>query len=346
MAWRPVSLLLTAALCLSAPASAEEAAPARVETTAPAKAETPASNAETPAAKTTEREGRPGQPSVEDVVPGRFGMVPDAAYGAFQRGLYITALKLALAKAKEGDAAAQTLAAVIYSRGLGVPRDEEEAAKWYGKAAAQGDPHAEFQYALMLIDGTVVPKNLDRAYKLMKDAADHGNHLAEFNLAQMMLDRNAGGVEEAVVYYERAAEAGVADAQYAMAEVYANGAAGKPKDDEKARMWLERAARKNYDTAQLELGTWLVQGRGGEADPQAGFGWLERAAQGGNVAAQNRLAKLYVAGIGTEPDAIAAAAWYVLAHRAGLVDPEMEDFMNGLTDEQREEAIERANRLR
>src|SRR5690606_18387618 len=125
------------------------------------------------------REARPGQPSIEEVAPGRFGKVPDAAYGAYQRGLYITALKLALPRARDGDAAAQTLAAEIYSRGLGVPVDEQAAAKWYGKAAAQGDPHAEFQYALMLIDGTVVPKDLERAYKLMKDAADHGNHLAE-----------------------------------------------------------------------------------------------------------------------------------------------------------------------
>ena len=41
-------------------------------------------------------------------------------------------------------------------------------------------------------------------------------------------------------------------------------------------------------------------------------------------------------GIGTEPDPIAAAAWYILARRAGLVDPEMDDFLDGLTDEQTE----------
>src|SRR5690606_30753191 len=136
--------------------------------------------------------------SIDDVTPGRFGKVPDAAFGAYQRGLYITALKLALPRAEEGDAAAQTLAAELHSRGLGAARDEKEAAKWYGKAAAQKDPAAEFQYALMLIDGSVVPKDIDRAYAMMKDAADHGNHLAEFNLAQMILDREAGdgGIEK------------------------------------------------------------------------------------------------------------------------------------------------------
>ena len=55
------------------------------------------------------------------VDPDRFGAPPtDAAYGAFQRGLYMTALNLALPRAEAGDPAAQTLAAEILSRGLGV----------------------------------------------------------------------------------------------------------------------------------------------------------------------------------------------------------------------------------
>ena len=87
------------------------------------------------------------------------------------------------------------------------------------------------------------------------------------------------------------------------------------------------AARQNFDTAQVDLGTWLIEGSGGPRDLKAGFGWMKRAADGGNVAAQNRLAKLYMGGIGTDPDPIDAAAWYFIARRAGLIDPEMEDFL-------------------
>src|SRR5690606_29526735 len=151
---------------------------------------------------------------------------------------------------------------------------------------------------------------------------------------------------EAVTWYERAAEAGLADAQYAMAQALSTGFGGRERDETEARRYLELAARQNYDTAQLDLGTWLVEGRGGEADPEAGFGWLKRAAEGGNVAAQNRLAKLYRAGVGTDADPVAAAAWHVLARRAGLVDPIMEDLLQGLTEEQRKAAIEEANDLR
>lgn len=280
--------------------------------------------------------------------PRRFGNAPDAAFGAYQRGLYITAFNLAKPRAEEGDDAAQTLIAEIYARGLGIRRDPEQAAKWYMRAAEQGNPEAQFQYALLLIDGRFVEKDEDQAFALMEDAANAGNLYAQFNFAQMLLDRRPNGenLERAIGFYEEAARAGLADAQYAMAQVYAGGAGGRTQDDAAARLWLARAAHQNYDTAQLELGTWLVQGRGGDADAQAGFGWLNRAALGGNIAAANRLAKLYRAGVGTEPDTIAAAAWYVLARRAGLVDPEMDVFLEGLTDSERRDAIAQANRLR
>jgi TPR repeat protein len=90
----------------------------------------------------------------------------------------------------------------------------------------------------------------------------------------------------------------------------------------------------------------MMAGKGGPKNAAEGFGWLLRAARGGNVAAQNDVSKHYMEGIGVEPDTKAAASWYMLARRAGLVDPIMEDFLDGLTDDEIKEALERANRLR
>lgn len=281
--------------------------------------------------------------------PNRFGEKRiDAAYGAFQRGLYTTALNLALPRARAGDPAAQTLVAEILSRGLGIARNDAEAAKWYALASEQGIPEAQFQYALILLDGRYAPKDPKGAYALMEAAAEAGNALAQFNFAQMLVEREPGetGMKKAVAYYERAASGGVADAQYAMSQIYANGVGGKQVNDAEARRFLVLAARQSYDTAQLDLGAWLIEGRGGPRDQKAGFGWLKMAAEGGNVAAQNRLAKLYMTGIGVDPDSNAAAAWYILARRAGLTDPEMDDFMRGLTDAEQKKALETANRLR
>ena len=72
---------------------------------------------------------------------------------------------------------------------------------------------------------------------------------------------------KAVAYYQRAAEAGLADAQYAMSQIYANGVGGKKRDEVEARRWLALAARQNFDTAQLDLGTWLVEGTRRRARP-------------------------------------------------------------------------------
>ncbi|MFC5385638.1 tetratricopeptide repeat protein [Aquamicrobium segne] len=277
--------------------------------------------------------------------PARFGRRVDDAYGAYQRGLYKTAYNLALPRAQNGDPAAQVLLAELLARGLGVPLDARQAAKWYEAAAERGVPEAQFQYALMLLDGNFVPQDKKQAYALMQAAAEAGNALAQFNFAQLLVKENPEDLSLAVDYYERAAEAGVADAQYALAQIYANGVGGRQQDDIKAREWLEKAARQNFDTAQLDLAQWFIEGRGGARDYKQGFSWMQLAANGGNVAAQNRLAKLYVAALGTDPDPVLAAAWYIVARRAGLIDPEMEGYLEGLTKEELQQSVQRANRL-
>jgi TPR repeat protein len=344
MRWRlPFSLPFLLATALAA--AAEPAALPQDKPQAATAAEKPIATPLPQPATTAE----PGPlPSADAIDPQRFGARPaDAAYGAFQRGLYKTAYNLALVRAKNGDPAAQVLVAEILSRGLGVPLNAAEAAKWYAAAAEQGMPEAQFQYALMLLDGRFVKKDQKQAHALMQAAAEAGNRLAQFNFAQLLVEEDSGdaGLARAVPYYERAAATGLADAQYAMAQIYANGVGGKTRDDTRARLLLAQAALQNYDTAQFDLGGWLLDGRGGKRDLKAGFNWTKRAADGGNVAARNRLAKLYMGGIGTEPDSILAGAWYILARRAGLSDPEMDDFMDGLTDEETKQALQRANRL-
>lgn len=308
---------------------------------------TPAKKGDRPIANPLPQPATTTEPAT-NVDPARFGgRPPDAAYGAYQRGLYKTAYNLALERAEKGDAPAQTLVAEILARGLGMPADAAEAAKWYQRAAEQGVPEAQFQYALILIDGRQVKKDEKKAQVLLQAAAEAGNPLAQFNLAQLLIQKDPGetNLARAVVYYQKAAETGLADAQYAMAQIYANGVGGKTKDDTEARRLLVLAAQKNYDTAQLDLGQWLIDGRGGKRDLKSGFNWTKRAAEGGNVAAQNRLAKLYEGGIGVDPDLVTAAAWFIVARRAGLSDPQMDDFMQGLDEEQTKQALQKANRL-
>ena len=272
----------------------------------------------------------------------------DEAFGAYQRGYYLTAMDKALPRAQLGDPAAQTLIAEILSQGLGVKRDMKNAAFWYGKAAEGGDPAAMFKYALLLMEGNNVTRDKAKADEYMRKAADAGNSSAEFNWAQTLVADNPGdkGLKLALPYYEKAGEQGVADAQYAVAQIYQQ-VPDLPEDKKQlAREWMARAARAGFDTAQLDIGIWLVNGVGGPKDYVRGFEWLKIAANRGNVAAQNKLAHLYINALGTAPDPIEAAKWYVLSRRAGLSDPSLEDFYLGIEDDQQKAAIEAANKFR
>ena len=293
------------------------------------------------------------QPASTDAMPAfnenRFGgKVADPAFGAFQRGLYLTAFNLGMERAKAGDPAAQTLVAEIYARGLGVKADQKQAAHWYGLAAEKGENEAQFRYAAMLLQGIYVTKDAKKAEALMKKAAEAGNAMAQFNYGQMLMMRSPGmkGVDEAAPWFQKAADAGLADGQYAVSQILANGTTDVKRDEIKAREYLLLAARKNYDTAQLDLATWLVEGRGGERNYDAGFRWMLTAARGGNVAAMARTARLYRDGIGTDGNSVEAAAWYILARRSKLYAKDLDSFMDGLTDEEIQQAISRANNLR
>lgn len=272
----------------------------------------------------------------------------DEAYGHYQRGEYVQALSKALTRAQNGDASAQTLVAEMMSRGFGIARDDKTAAFWYEQAAKGGDPVAMFKYALLLMEGKLAKHDKTLADDYMRRAAEAGNAEAEFNWAQILVSQAPGsnGLHAALPFYEKSAQKGVADAQYAVAQLYFNLKDIPPEKKASARDWLTRAAKAGFDTAQVDLGIWLVNGTGGERNLEEGFRWLYGAAQRGNVVAQNKVAHLYIQALGTKPDPVEAAKWYVLSRRAGLKDPGLEDFYLGIEEDQQKKAIEAANRFR
>ncbi|RLQ88692.1 tetratricopeptide repeat protein [Notoacmeibacter ruber] len=282
----------------------------------------------------------------QEIDESRFGEKPeDVAFTAFQIGRFLTAVRLATPLAENGNPAAQTLLGEIYAAGLGVPKDPKKAANWYARAAESGVPAAQFQYALMLLDGRYVEKDEAFADRLLKQAAEGGNADAQFNYAQRLLHH--GGVNEqaeAAKWYEAAAQKGVPDAQYAYANYLAGEIDGVTRNMEEARQWMSKAADGGMNAAKVELATWLFSAKGGDRDFERGFRLLQQAARTGNVAAQSQLAKAYIYGYGTEADTVEAASWYITARRAGLQDRELDDLMDGLSNDQKQQALERANR--
>ena len=132
------------ALALSATAIIPASAQAPVELSAPTTQ--PAAKA---APKPAPRKPAPTQaaaPAPPPAVPRREA---DVAYGAYQRGYYITAFAAATRRVDEQkDVKAMTLLGELYANGLGVEHDDKKAAEWYRLAADRGDREAMFALAM------------------------------------------------------------------------------------------------------------------------------------------------------------------------------------------------------
>lgn len=80
-----------------------------------------------------------------------------------------------LKEAVQGESYAQYDLGVIYSQGLGVPQDYNEAVRWYRKAAEQGDSDAQYNLGVMNIQGNGVPEDYITAHMWLNLAAAQGH---------------------------------------------------------------------------------------------------------------------------------------------------------------------------
>lgn len=254
---------------------------------------------------------------------------PDYAYGAFQRGWFLTAFSLALERAKTGDAKAETLLGVLQARGLGVKQDLAAAADWYKLAGEAGDAEALYALGQMYMDGRGVKEDEAKAADLFRQAADADDHPgASRELGYLLLEGK--GVDKnamlAAAYLRRAAAQGDMDAQYTLGGLYVEGV-GVAADDGQAARWYGEAAHSGHVGAEVEYALMLLAGRGVTKDEAGAASWLSHAANADNPVAQVRLARLLVEGRGVDADPAAAARWYMIAKAQGLDDKYMEDWL-------------------
>lgn len=169
------------------------------------------------------------------------------------------------ASAQAGGFKAQYRLGMIYSSDGAFPKDLEKARYYLNMAALAGDKDAiarlrllenpsqkptDFQQAEML---SSLGKHLESA-EIYRRLADRGDMLSQTRLAWMY---EAGrGVErsldEAARRFAIAAQAGNAEAQYALAVMFKTGK-GQPLDHERSLYWLKLSASQNYSPAMAAL---------------------------------------------------------------------------------------------
>jgi uncharacterized protein len=313
------------------------AAAVTLASAASALGQTPAPNAVSPLGNLS-AVGAQGAPA--PLPPRADGKPPDFAFGAYQRGNFLFALKEAERRIDENpkDAAAMTLIGEIYHDGAAVPKSDLEASRWFRLASNLGDPDAAYELGVVLLEGAKgVPKDRAAAKAEFERAAAKNHPGALYNLGVMAL--GSTGAEKpdfaaAAQYFLRSAKAGDDDAAYSYGVMLREGKGVRPDIAEGAH-WLKRAADGGIIAGQVEYAIMLFNGEGVPKDEAGAVKILKIAAAKGNPIAQNRLAHLYVDGRVVERDLARAAAWNAFAKAGGLTDQGLDVATANLTPDER-----------
>lgn len=147
------------------------------------------------------------------------------------------------------------------------------------------------------------------------ELAKLGDAEAQANLGIMLQSR--GKYKKAAYWYQKAANSGIANAQYNMGTLYFNGE-GLPKDYAKAIQWFKMAAQRDNAYAEFQLGLMHFTGQGVPKDPQREVYWYKKAANQGLAPAAYNLGVIYANGEEVPVDYVQAYAWMLLAQKGGL----------------------------
>ncbi len=117
--------------------------------------------------------------------------------------------------------------------------------------AEQGDAWAQLNLGAAYDNGIGVERDIQQALHWYQKAAEQGLAKAQYNLAHLLATEEISTVA-AAKWMLKAANQGMADAQYLMGVIYAEGL-GAEIDDKKAVFWLKKAISQGHQEAAVFL---------------------------------------------------------------------------------------------
>ncbi len=247
-------------------------------------------------------------------------------------------------KAEAGDVKAQCDLGVAYENGFGVREDQQEAAKWFRKAADQGNAKAQNSLAGMYHTSRGVLQDNKEAVKWFRKAAEQGDVRAEFNLGLMYSKEDGVPKDdaEAVKWYRKAAEQGHASAQHDLGIAYATGI-GVSKNLDEAVKWFRKAADQDNAEGESEMGIAYMSGASVPKDQGEAIKYFRKASEQGNGKAQFNLSIAYYSGIATPKNLVEAYKWMSLSAAQGV--SRARSGLQTIEHEMTADQIEEAKRL-
>jgi localization factor PodJL len=152
----------------------------------------------------------------------------------------------------------------------------------------------------------------------LRNAVAANDPAAEYELGVRFAEGRgmARNPQQAARWYERAANAGFAPAQFRLAGLNEKGD-GLKKDLQAARRLYLAAANKGHAKAMHNLAVLHAEGIDGKPDYKAAADWFRKAAAHGVADSQYNLAILYARGIGVDPNLAESYKWFALAAARG-----------------------------
>lgn len=153
--------------------------------------------------------------------------------------------------ASAGNMDGHYLVGLCYQHGRGCDKNYEKAAVSYLKGAQMGDMHSQYNYACLILNGSIDGEKKE-AIEWVEKAANQGYDLAQSSMSTFY--ENGKYVErdldKAIEWGEKAATQGNKDIQYQVAKLYTyDGNDGKMSNPERARYWLDKAAKQGHEMA-------------------------------------------------------------------------------------------------
>lgn len=226
--------------------------------------------------------------------------------------------------AEKGDKEAQFRLGLKYEKGEDLPKNDNEAVKWYEKASNQGNLDARHNLAMKYRDGEGVNKDLKKAFELGKSAAEMGqshsqNRLGVDYLEGVIVSKN---IDESLKWFKKSANNDFSDAKLNLGKFHEYGWGGKVNYLE-AFNWYVKAADSNNAESQYAICLMYKKGLGINKSNNDAYQWCKKAALNGHILAMNRTGAFeYSANPKSAENYKNAIYWWKKASDMGNVDSE------------------------
>ncbi len=210
------------------------------------------------------------------------------------------ALVLLQVLAEEQDPRACLVLSVVYGSGFGVVKDVKKSEEWRRYSS--------------LAFGHYVPQDTPQMLQWLRNAAEQGGVFEQFMLGWMY---EIGTMEDGVKAWD----------YVQLTDVPRKKAKGVAHDRIQAMKWYQKAADQGLAEAQYRLGMMFISQDGGVSDGSNALLSLRKAAEQGHLKSQSWVGNIYYRGIGVPGDMAQSVYWFSRAAEQGDTSTESQLFM-------------------